>query len=325
MATTSVEILAALVNGVLPVRDGHRHPVRDVTSGSGSRPTFRAGPSWRVAGLGLLVNLAGLWLLHGGARGEPQRAQRLPRGGWATRSAPASSSWPACSSSSPVGRSRIRSRAPLIALFLLPRTWALLRQTVNVLLEGAPATLDVTENRGGAFAAPLLGAPGPRFCTLWTLTSGREAMSVHVVVEAGAPSDKILEALHVILHARFGIDHTTIQIETEPAPSHPDHPEGGLTCCAARGTSSPPTWAASRARPRSGICWCARTGARRWTRPRSEREVGAALSRVVTGQLEAGHRRGQQRRAAARGLLHLRGLTHEGLRGARAAGSWPRT
>jgi cobalt-zinc-cadmium efflux system protein len=62
---------------------------------------------------------------------------------------------------------------------------------------------------------------------VWTLTSGREAMSAHVVVEAGAPSDRILEALHVILHARFGIDHTTIQIETEPAPLIQITPKAG--------------------------------------------------------------------------------------------------
>jgi len=39
-----------------------------------------------------------------------------------------------------------------------------------------------------------------------------------VVVEIGTASDKILEDLHVLLHTRFGIDHTTIQVETEPAP-----------------------------------------------------------------------------------------------------------
>ena len=43
-------------------------------------------------------------------------------------------------------------------------------------------------------------------------------MSAHVVVDAGASGDdRILHDLHVILHARFGIDHTTIQVETEPA------------------------------------------------------------------------------------------------------------
>ena len=43
-------------------------------------------------------------------------------------------------------------------------------------------------------------------------------MSAHVVVDPDTPADKILEELHVILHARFGIDHTTIQVETEPSP-----------------------------------------------------------------------------------------------------------
>src|SRR6476659_1932419 len=94
--------------------------------------------------------------------------------------------------------------------------WILLRQTVNVLLEGAPAHLDVNE-----IEAALASSPSVRRVHdlhVWTLTSGREAMSAHVVVDPGAPSDKILEELHVVLHARFGIDHTTIQIETEPAP-----------------------------------------------------------------------------------------------------------
>ena len=103
-----------------------------------------------------------------------------------------------------------------IALFILPRTWTLLRQAVNVLLEAAPAHLDMAQ-----IEAALVGAQGVRRVHdlhVWTLTSGREAMSAHVVVAPDATADKILDALHIILHTRFGIDHTTIQIETEPAP-----------------------------------------------------------------------------------------------------------
>ena len=113
----------------------------------------------------------------------------------------------------------------LIALFLLPRTWALLRQTVNILLEGAPAHLDVTEIEEALCSAPSVRRVHDLH--VWTLTSGREAMSAHVVVEPGAPSDKILEELHIVLHARFGIDHTTIQIETEPAPLIQITPKAG--------------------------------------------------------------------------------------------------
>ena len=52
---------------------------------------------------------------------------------------------------------------------------------------------------------------------VWTLTSGREAMSAHVVVEDVRESERLLETLHALLHARFGIDHTTIQLETRAA------------------------------------------------------------------------------------------------------------
>ena len=86
---------------------------------------------------------------------------------------------------------------------------------MNVLLEAAPAHIDVAE-----IEAVLTGAAGVRRVHdlhVWTLTSGREAMSAHVVVAPDAAPDRILDALHVVLHARFGIDHTTIQVETEPA------------------------------------------------------------------------------------------------------------
>jgi len=51
---------------------------------------------------------------------------------------------------------------------------------------------------------------------VWTLTSGREAMSAHVVVVDVGESDRLLRELHEVLHAWFGIDHTTIQLETAP-------------------------------------------------------------------------------------------------------------
>src|SRR6266849_1531884 len=81
-----------------------------------------------------------------------------------------------------------------IGLLILPRTVSLLRQAVNVLLEGVPPHLDL-----GKIETALLAATGVRRVHdlhVWTLTSGREAMSAHVVVEPGTPADKILEELH---------------------------------------------------------------------------------------------------------------------------------
>jgi cobalt-zinc-cadmium efflux system protein len=102
----------------------------------------------------------------------------------------------------------------LIALFIVPRTWGLLRQAVNVLLEGTPPHLQLGEIEAAMCAVP--GVRRVHDLHVWTLTSGREAMSAHVVVDDVGQSERLLEALHALLHARFGIDHTTVQLETEP-------------------------------------------------------------------------------------------------------------
>lgn len=209
-----VEILAALVNGVVLCVMALAILVTTYERLWQPRPV-PGGPILAIAVLGLAVNLAGLWLLHRGA-GESLNV----------RSAYLEVLGDAISSGIVIAAGLViiltgwavvdPVAGALIALFILPRTWSLLRQTVNVLLEGAPPHLDVTQIEDALRDAA--GVRRVHDLHVWTLTSGREAMSAHVVVEAGVRSDKILEDLHVILHARFGIDHTTIQIETEPAP-----------------------------------------------------------------------------------------------------------
>jgi len=101
-----------------------------------------------------------------------------------------------------------------IALVIVPRTWRLLRQAVNVLLEGTPAHLNLGEIEDAMRSVP--GVRRVHDLHVWTLTSEREAMSAHVVVDDVRDSERLLETLHAVMHARFGIDHTTIQLETEP-------------------------------------------------------------------------------------------------------------
>ena len=209
-----VEILAALVNGVVLCVMAIAILVATYER-MWQPPHVPGGPILAVAFLGLVVNLASLWLLHAGAHESLNvRSAYLEVLGDAVSSgvvivAGAVILLTGWMWADPVA-------GALIALFILPRTWALLRQAVNILLEGAPPHLDVREIEDAMAAAPAVRRVHDLH--VWTLTSGREAMSAHVVVEAGAPSDRILEDLHLILHARFGIDHTTIQIETEPAP-----------------------------------------------------------------------------------------------------------
>src|SRR5437870_2450599 len=101
-----------------------------------------------------------------------------------------------------------------IALIIVPRTWGLLKQAVNVLLEGTPTHLDLAEIE--AAIVRVSGVRRVHDLHVWTLTSGREAMSAHVIVTDVGESDRLLRQLHEVLHAWFGIDHTTIQLETAP-------------------------------------------------------------------------------------------------------------
>jgi cobalt-zinc-cadmium efflux system protein len=209
-----VEILAALVNGVvlcvlaivILVEAAERLRMAHEVS---------AGPVLVVAVAGLGVNLLAAWLLHAGA-GESLnvRGAYLEVLGDALSSAAVIVAATVILITGWTAADALASAA--IALLILPRTFALLKQAVNVLLEGVPAHLDVAE-----IEAALRGVQGVKRVHdlhVWTLTSGREAMSVHVEVEPGTPPNRVLDELHVVLHARFGIDHTTIQVETS-APS----------------------------------------------------------------------------------------------------------
>ena len=209
-----VEILAALVNGVVLCVMAVAILVATYER-MWQPPVVPGGPILAVAVLGLAVNLVSLFLLHAGADASLNvRSAYLEVLGDAVSSAIVIATGAVILLTGWVWADLVAGA--LIALFILPRTWALLRQTVNILLEGAPAHLDVRQIEDAMAAAAAVRRVHDLH--VWTLTSGREAMSAHVVVEAGAATDKILEELHVILHARFGIDHTTIQIETEPAP-----------------------------------------------------------------------------------------------------------
>lgn len=102
----------------------------------------------------------------------------------------------------------------VIGLFILPRTWGLMRQAVNVLLEATPAHINLAE-----VEKALLGVEGVASVHdlhVWTITSGVDALSVHVVLTANVAlpvADAIIERAAAVLEETFGIGHTTIQVE----------------------------------------------------------------------------------------------------------------
>ncbi len=208
------EILAALVNAVVLL------VVAGVVLYEAWRrilaPSSVLGvPMAVVAAAGLAVNVTGAWLLHRGARESLN-----VRAAYLEVLSDALSSLAVLVAATVVITSGLTIADPLasaaIALLIVPRTWGLLRQAVNVLLEGTPAHLELTEIETAM--TRVAGVRRVHDLHVWTLTSGREAMSAHVVVTDVRESDRLLESLHAVLHARFGIDHTTIQLETEPSP-----------------------------------------------------------------------------------------------------------
>jgi cobalt-zinc-cadmium efflux system protein len=206
------EILAALINALvlLVVAGGILVETyrRFLTP-----PAILGGPMLGVAMVGLVVNLACAGLLHGAAEGSLNvRAAYLEVLGDALSSLGVVLAAVAVVLTGWTLADPLVSGA--IALVIVPRTWGLLRQAVNVLLEGTPAHLNLAEIEDAICS--VAGVRRVHDLHVWTLTSEREAMSAHVVVDDGRESERLLETLHAVLHARFGIDHTTIQLETEP-------------------------------------------------------------------------------------------------------------
>jgi cobalt-zinc-cadmium efflux system protein len=100
-----------------------------------------------------------------------------------------------------------------ISVFIVWRTWALLTQAVHVLMEGVPTHLDAKEV--GQAMAGVPGVKGIHDLHIWTITSGLDALSAHVVVPVGEDRDAVLGRLQQLLRDGFRIDHVTLQIVEE--------------------------------------------------------------------------------------------------------------
>lgn len=91
--------------------------------------------------------------------------------------------------------------AVLIGLWVLPRTWVLLKASLNILLEGVPEEIDIENVR-----RTLLGVPGVMSIHdlhVWALSSGKESMTVHVVIEPGFSAEAaILPAIRGAYESR---------------------------------------------------------------------------------------------------------------------------
>ena len=102
--------------------------------------------------------------------------------------------------------------AVLIGLWMLPRTWVLVREALNVLMEGVPAGVELATLRHDLESTA--GVAGVHDLHVWALASRTPALSAHVVLQAGAEGEAVRRALAAMIERRHGIGHVTLQMET---------------------------------------------------------------------------------------------------------------
>ena len=100
----------------------------------------------------------------------------------------------------------------LIGVLIVPRTWRLLRDAVDILLEATPKGIDLAEVRTHILQSP--GVADVHDLHAWTITSGINVVSAHVVLDEGADPPSVLDELCRCLTGDFDIEHSTFQLES---------------------------------------------------------------------------------------------------------------
>lgn len=167
-----------------------------------------------IATGGLAVNLAGMAVLgrddgHGHVHGIGVRSAWLHMLGDALGSAGAMTSAAAIALFGWRWADPVASL--LIALLIVRSAVRLLVETLDVLMEGAPTRIDVDVLRAELEAMP--GVENVHDLHVWSITSGRDAMSGHILVAPDVRARDVLVSARTLLHDRFAIDHVTLQIE----------------------------------------------------------------------------------------------------------------
>ncbi len=206
------EILAALVNGAI-LFGISGYILYEAIVRLQSPPEINSGLMMAVAAGGVVINLAGVFLLRSGASeslnveaaflevisdligsiGVIVAGAIILLTGW----------WYA----DPIF-------SLLIALLIVPRTYRLIQRSVHVLLEGTPEGINVHDLEQAMCTVPCVIAVHDLH--VWLISSGIPALSAHVEVEPEADDCAILDTVHDLLEKRFGIHHATIQVERQP-------------------------------------------------------------------------------------------------------------
>ena len=214
-----VEIFAALINAVVLIGISG-FVLYEAYERFRNPPEIQSGPMLIVASIGLVVNIAGVLILRAGSTESLNM-----KGAYFEVVSDLLTSVGVIAAGVIMLTTGWYYADPLISagigLFILPRTWVLLKDAVGVLLEGTPSDVNIAILRDRLSSAD--GVAGIHDLHVWSLTSGVNALSVHAVLADTSQHDEILERLQAVCKKDFRISHTTIQTERIGCADHETH------------------------------------------------------------------------------------------------------
>jgi cobalt-zinc-cadmium efflux system protein len=214
--TYRLEVLAALANGLL-LFGVAGYVLYEAWQRLTSPPAVPGLPLLVVASIGLVVNLISFRLLAAGAK----ESLNL-KGAYLEVLSDMLGSVGVIIAAIIIYTTGWRYADPLIGasigLFILPRTFKLTAQALRILMQIAPAGLNVKQVQAAILALP--GVADVHDLHIWTVTSGLETASGHVVLAEGADLHEVLDRVSGLLASEYQVTHATIQCE--PA-DHQDH------------------------------------------------------------------------------------------------------
>jgi len=214
-----VEILAALTNGVVLIGISI-YILYEAYQRFRNPPEVQSGAMLAVASVGLVVNIVSIYLLRAaseeslnmkGAYFEVMSDMLTSLGVIAAALIMLTTGWYYADPLISAG----------IGLFILPRTWLLLRDAVGVLLEGTPTDVNLATLREAI--ASVTGVAEVHDLHVWSLTSGVNAMSVHAVLADHGLHDEVLAAVQKKVTSEFKIAHATVQVECQGCAAYETH------------------------------------------------------------------------------------------------------
>lgn len=208
------EILGALINGILLGGVSVGIAIESIER-LGNPSEVQAGPMVAIAVVGLAANLLAARLLMGSTQQNLNvRAAFLHVLGDALGSIAAIGAGLALLLFELQSADALAALA--IAGLLIVNAVRLVRESVDILLEGAPRHLDLQEIHGRVEQVP--GVASVHDLHIWTVSSGFLAMSAHVDLNADADPESTRKGVHRLLHQEYAIEHTTIQTEAVRTP-----------------------------------------------------------------------------------------------------------